>query len=56
MSTRKNIDKIKKAILRNTRKKRKSLKKASIETKISSFQSEITALKTQMKDLDRKIY
>ena len=33
MSTRKNIDKIKKAILRNTRKKRKSLKKASIETK-----------------------
>jgi len=56
MSTRKNISKIKQAILRNTRKKRKSLKKVSIETEIIKIETEITKLKTQIRDLDKKIY
>jgi hypothetical protein len=56
MSTRKNVNKIKQAILRNTRKKRKSLKKVSIETEIIKLETEITKFKNEIKDLDKKIY
>jgi hypothetical protein len=56
MSTRKNINKIKNIILRNTRKKRKSLKKVSIETEITKIQTEITKLRFEIKDIDKKIY
>ena len=56
MSTRKNINKIKNRILRNTRKKRKSLKKVSIETEIIKIQTEITKLRFEIKDIDKKIY
>ena len=56
MSTRKNINKIKQAILRNTRKNRKSLKKVSIENEIIKLETEVTNFKNEIKDLDRKIY
>ena len=56
MSTRKNINKIKQAILRNTRKNRKSLKKESIENEIIKLETEVTNFKNEIKDLDRKIY
>ena len=56
MSTRKNVNKIKQAILRNTRKKRKSLKKVSIETEIINLETEISKFKNEIKDLDKKIY
>ena len=56
MSTKKNINKIKQTFLRNTRKKRKNLKKISIESEIIKFESEISKFKNEIKDLDKKIY
>ena len=56
MSTRKNINKIKQQLLRNTRKQKKTLKRLSIEAKINKLKNEIKQLKTEISDLDKKIY